>query len=96
MFDLGASFGYYAITIATILQGDCHVYAFEPKTGKLKWYYQTTPRDSWDYDSVQKLILAELPVDGAPRPVIMQANKNGFFYVLDRKTGKLLSLGEEQ
>jgi quinohemoprotein ethanol dehydrogenase len=57
----------------------------------MAWYYQTTPRDSWDYDSVQKLILAELPIDGASRSVIMQASKNGFFYVLDRKTGKLLS-----
>ena len=67
------------------------ILALDATTGRMAWYYQATPRDSWDYDSVQKLILTDLPVDGAPRPVIMQANKNGFFYVLDRKTGKLLS-----
>jgi len=65
--------------------------ALDATTGRMAWYYQTTPRDSWDYDSVQKLILADLTVDGVSRPVIMQANKNGFFYVLDRKSGKLLS-----
>ncbi len=67
------------------------ILALDAATGRMAWYYQTTPRDSWDYDSVQKLILADLAVDGTPRPVIMQASKNGFFYVLDRKTGKLLS-----
>jgi quinohemoprotein ethanol dehydrogenase len=67
------------------------ILALDATTGRMAWYYQTTPHDSWDYDSVQKLILADLSVDGSPRPVIMQASKNGFFYVLDRKTGKLLS-----
>ena len=67
------------------------ILALDASTGRMAWYYQTTPRDSWDYDSVQKLILADLEVDGASRPVIMQASKNGFFYVLDRKTGQLLS-----
>jgi quinohemoprotein ethanol dehydrogenase len=67
------------------------IVALDAATGRMAWYYQTTPRDSWDYDSVQKLILADLAVDGASRSVIMQASKNGFFYVLDRKTGKLLS-----
>jgi quinohemoprotein ethanol dehydrogenase len=67
------------------------ILALDASTGRMAWYYQTTPRDSWDYDSVQKLILADLTVDGASRPVIMQASKNGFFYVLDRKTGQLLS-----
>jgi quinohemoprotein ethanol dehydrogenase len=67
------------------------IIALNATTGRMAWYYQTTPRDSWDYDSVQKLILAELPIDGANQSVIMQASKNGFFYVLDRKTGKLLS-----
>ena len=60
-------------------------------TGRMAWYYQETPHDSWDYDAVQKLILADITIDGAPRPVIMQASKNAFFYVLDRKSGKLLS-----
>ena len=67
------------------------ILALDASTGRMAWYYQTTPRDSWDFDSVQKLILADLTVDGASRPVIMQASKNGFFYVLDRKTGQLLS-----
>jgi quinohemoprotein ethanol dehydrogenase len=67
------------------------ILALDANTGRMVWYYQTTPRDSWDYDSVQKLILAELPINGESRSVIMQASKNGFFYVLDRKTGELLS-----
>jgi len=67
------------------------IIAVDAGTGRMAWYYQTTPRDSWDYDSVQKLVLAELNIGGAAHPVIMQATKNGFFYVLDRKTGKLLS-----
>jgi quinohemoprotein ethanol dehydrogenase len=60
-------------------------------TGRLAWYYQTTPADHWDFDACQKLVLADLKNGGATRPVIMQANKNGFFYVLDRRTGSLLS-----
>lgn len=67
------------------------IIALDAATGRMAWYYQTTPRDSWDYDSVQKLILANMQIDGSTHPVIMQASKNGFFYVLDRKTGKLLS-----
>ena len=67
------------------------ILALDAATGRMAWYYQTTPRDSWDYDSVQKLILADMTVDGASRAIIMQASKNGFFYVLDRKTGQLLS-----
>jgi quinohemoprotein ethanol dehydrogenase len=67
------------------------IVALDASTGRMAWYYQTTPRDSWDYDSVQKLILAEMSIEGADRSVIMQASKNGFFYVLDRKTGQLLS-----
>ncbi len=67
------------------------IIALDATTGRMAWYYQTTPRDSWDYDSVQKLILADLQIGGSLQSVIMQASKNGFFYVLDRKTGKLLS-----
>ena len=67
------------------------IVALDATTGRMAWYYQTTPRDSWDYDSVQKLILAEVPIGGESRSVIMQASKNGFFYILDRKTGELLS-----
>ena len=67
------------------------IIALDTDTGRMAWYYQTTPRDKWDFDATQKMILADLTVDGASRSVIMQANKNGFFYVLDRKTGKALS-----
>lgn len=67
------------------------IVALHVGTGRLAWYYQTTPHDSWDFDAVQKMILTDLEVGGAIRQVILQANKNGFFYVLDRKTGKLLS-----
>ena len=67
------------------------ILAINPDTGRLIWHYQTTPADNWDYTSVQKMILASLNVEGAVRKVIMQAPKNGFFYVLDRTTGELLS-----
>ena len=67
------------------------IVALRPATGEYVWHYQTTPGDSWDFTATQHLILAELPIDGQKRQVIMQAPKNGFFYVLDRKTGELLS-----
>jgi quinohemoprotein ethanol dehydrogenase len=67
------------------------IIALHADTGRLAWYYQTTPHDHWDYDSTQKMILADLDIGGAARQVLMQASKNGFFYVLDRQTGKLLS-----
>jgi len=67
------------------------ILAVHADSGRLAWYYQTTPNDHWDFDATQKLILTDLPVGGASRAVLMQANKNGFFYVLDRRTGELLS-----
>jgi quinohemoprotein ethanol dehydrogenase len=67
------------------------IIALNADTGEYVWHYQTTPGDSWDYDSTQTLTLADLTIDGAPRKVVMQASKNGFFYVLDRITGKLIS-----
>jgi quinohemoprotein ethanol dehydrogenase len=67
------------------------IVALHADTGLMAWYYQTTPGDHWDFDAVQYLILADLKIDGATRRVVMQANKNGFFYVLDRETGKLIS-----
>jgi quinohemoprotein ethanol dehydrogenase len=69
----------------------CSIVALDPETGRMAWYYQTTPGDRWDFDAVQKLVLADISIGGAPRQVVMQANKNGFFYVLDRKTGALIS-----
>ncbi|MEQ9737722.1 MAG: PQQ-dependent dehydrogenase, methanol/ethanol family, partial [Algiphilus sp.] len=67
------------------------IIALDPDTGDYVWHYQTTPGDGWDYTATQHLILATLEIDGRPRDVIMQAPKNGFFYVLDRETGELLS-----
>jgi quinohemoprotein ethanol dehydrogenase len=65
--------------------------ALRPSTGEYVWHYQTTPGDGWDYTATQHMILADIEIDGTPRKVIMQAPKNGFFYVLDRTTGKLIS-----
>jgi quinohemoprotein ethanol dehydrogenase len=60
------------------------------KTGEYKWHYQTTPGETWDFTAVQQMILADMKIGGKDRKVIMQAPKNGFFYVLDRETGELL------
>jgi quinohemoprotein ethanol dehydrogenase len=67
------------------------IIALDAGTGEQKWYYQTTPGDNWDFDSASHLILADLKIHGKDRKVVMQAPKNGYFYVLDRKTGELLS-----
>lgn len=67
------------------------IVAVNADTGEYVWHYQTTPGDAWDYTATQHMILAELPIDGKPRKVLMQAPKNGFFYVIDRATGELLS-----
>ena len=69
------------------------ILALDADTGAYKWHFQTTPRDQWDFTATQSIILADLPLgeDGADRQVVMQAPKNGFFYVLDAKTGEFLS-----
>ena len=67
------------------------IVAIDADTGAYAWHYQATPGEEWDYDAVQQLVLADLVIDGKPRKVLMQANKNGFFYVLDRRDGKLIS-----
>ncbi|WP_332766101.1 PQQ-dependent dehydrogenase, methanol/ethanol family [Phenylobacterium sp.] len=67
------------------------ILALKPDTGEYVWHYQTTPGESWDYTATQHIMLADLNVNGAPRKVLMQAPKNGFFYVLDRATGALIS-----
>ena len=64
------------------------VLAIKPKTGELVWYYQTLPNDSFDFDSTAENIVAEMNVEGKPRKVLINVNKNGFVYVLDRTTGK--------
>ncbi len=65
--------------------------AIRPKTGRLAWYYQETPGDQWDYDSDAPILLTTLGIAGRQRQVLLHAPKNGFFYVLDRATGELLS-----
>jgi len=67
------------------------ILAIHADTGEMAWYYQTTPGDTWDFDSTSHMILADLKIDGAVRKVLIQAPKNGFFYVIDRETGKLIS-----
>ncbi len=67
------------------------ILALRPETGELVWHFQTTPGDTWDYTATQHMILADLVIDGRPRKVLMQAPKNGFFYVIDRQTGEFIS-----
>lgn len=70
------------------------ILALNAQDGEIVWHYQTTPGDDWDYTATQPLMLLDLDTgepEGGPRPVIVQAPKNGFFYVLDRLTGELIS-----
>ena len=67
------------------------IVALDATTGKYLWHYQINPRDSWDYDCTQQITLATLTIGGRSRKVLMQAPKNGFFYVIDRMSGKLIS-----
>src|SRR5215475_6142214 len=67
------------------------IIAVRGSTGKLVWYYQEVPGDDWDYDSIADIMLADLTTNGKVRQVLMHAPKNGFFYLLDRRTGELLS-----
>jgi alcohol dehydrogenase (cytochrome c) len=71
------------------LYADC-VVALDADTGKLKWYYQFTPNDEWDFDSVQVPVLADLSWKGKPRKTMLWGNRNGFFYTLDRTSGQFL------
>lgn len=66
------------------------IVALDPASGRVKWHYQTTPADSWDYNAASPFVMADIAIGGQQRKVIMQAPKNGFFYVLDRETGELL------
>ena len=67
------------------------IVALNADTGKYVWHYQETPGDEWDYDNCNPVMVADLPLKGGKKRVVMQASKNGFYYVLDAKTGKLLS-----
>ncbi len=69
----------------------CSIVALDADTGKYRWHYQTVPGESWDYNSSMDIVLADLEIGGAPTKVLMHAPKNGFFYVIDRREGKLLS-----
>jgi alcohol dehydrogenase (cytochrome c) len=69
------------------------VIALDPETGKLKWHFQFTPHDLHDWDATESLVLVDATFQGQPRKLLLQGNRNGFFYVLDRVTGKFL-LGE--
>jgi len=67
------------------------IVALDAATGAYRWHYQTTPGETWDYTATQPIILADLQIDGKTRKVAMQAPKNGFFYVVDRENGRLIS-----
>ena len=67
------------------------IVALRPDTGEYVWHYQTTPGETWDYTATQHIILADMELDGVMRKVLMQAPKNGFFYVIDRTDGRLIS-----
>jgi quinohemoprotein ethanol dehydrogenase len=88
--------GPYSAELRSPGQGDnlylSSIVALDPKTGKMKWHYQETPKDSWDFTATQPMVLADLPVDGAVRPVIIHAPKNGYLFVIDRETGKPLRI----
>jgi len=71
------------------LYSDC-ILGLDADTGKLKWYYQNTPNDGHDWDSTQDMVLADQVIDGKPRKLVLHADRNGFFYVLDRTNGKFV------
>ncbi len=68
----------------------CSILALDAKTGKLKWYYQFTPHDEWDWDAAEPPVLIDAKWKGEPRKLMLQGNRNGFLYVLDRTDGELL------
>jgi quinohemoprotein ethanol dehydrogenase len=69
----------------------CSIVALDPDTGEYRWHYQTTPGETWDYNSNMDIVLADLQIDGKPVKALLHAPKNGFFYVIDRATGRLIS-----
>lgn len=66
------------------------IVALDPKTGRMKWHYQETPGDNWDFTATQPMILTRMSIHGQERPVVLHAPKNGYLYILDRRDGKLL------
>ncbi len=69
----------------------CSIIALRPDTGEYVWHYQEDATDDWDYDSAEQIILADISIESQPRKVLLQAPKNGFFYVIDRSNGTLIS-----
>lgn len=69
----------------------CSIVALDADNGQYVWHYQTNPGESWDFNSSMDMVLATMPIDGKPRRVLMHAPKNGFFYLIDRDNGKLIS-----
>ncbi|HWJ69580.1 MAG TPA: PQQ-dependent dehydrogenase, methanol/ethanol family [Sphingobium sp.] len=69
----------------------CSLVAVDASTGQYKWHYQMVPEEDWDYTCTQPIVLADMTIAGKPRKVAMQAPKNGFFYVIDRTNGQLIS-----
>ena len=80
---------------ALLRQGDNlftnSILAVRPKTGEVVWYFQMSPNDPFDHDNIPSIILADLTINGKPAKVLLQAGRNGFYYVLDRKTGQLIA-----
>jgi quinohemoprotein ethanol dehydrogenase len=70
------------------------IVALKPETGQYLWHYQETPAETWDFTATQPIVLATLTIGGQPRKVLMQAPKNGFFYVVDRTNGRLINAGQ--
>jgi quinohemoprotein ethanol dehydrogenase len=81
--------------VRSLGQGDnlflCSIVALDAKTGAYRWHYQINPAESWDYNAAMDIEMADLKIDGKLRKVVMTAPKNGFFYVIDRTNGKLIS-----
>ena len=69
----------------------CSIVALDPDTGEYLWHYQTTPGETWDYNSTMDIVLTDLEIDGTIMKALLHAPKNGFFYVINRETGKLVS-----
>jgi len=69
----------------------CSIVALDPDTGEYRWHYQTVPGETWDYNSNMDIVLADLKINGKDTKALLHAPKNGFFYVIDRATGKLIS-----
>ena len=80
-----------SIRTTHLIKASLRVAALDLESGEYRWHYQQVPGEEWDYTCTQSIIQAELTIDGRERKVLLHAPKNGFFYVLDRATGELIS-----